>query len=637
MDYDINPGIIGTKDDTGVESRLGWDDLSDSVLELIFLHATRDPPGQEPDQDQLRVQEDKDRERGGAPSRRAVMLVQGLAGVNRRFREIVFNGSLWSASDLSSILGFRFGFKPERLSVFSKMDLSKVHFSGSKFCFPHSSITQYTLLQICSLFDIMGPYIKELDLVGSDRLWNRSDMAAFSGSSGVEKVRAILERCPSLSSLTLGIMLLTFQSCFALMRSRSLRGLQLKLRSGSVEDMAQSMSTISTLWPNLKELLIDISHRDFKGKGDACEVPLPSQMPLSALVYQGRQYGVLRNVGSLLLQKSLVILDLSACTGFSEIVLTDDDHLEKVSLRECKGLWRAVFRNCSRLQSISSVSNSDCTDFRVEKCAVLQSLINFHGQACDAQISIIRKCPLLEDLNVRHCSLQSDDIANLPKLRNVCLSFINFVGNTLLTLDVDNLEKVHLSYLHGLVRTVFRNCSRLKSVYCWFSYDCTEWLVENCPLLRDFHINGGSSPICTMQTCPSLEDLALDRCSIEPVDIAKLPKLKKLTLAGVRDRSVVRAFRRSLKSINGLEWVPERHSDIIALRNPDIAEHSPPPVPRPRASVPKVYVLDKDDSDHRVYGKCGTRDSRPSGPVVDRYVWYDRWWNESLDETLDDE
>jgi len=548
---DMSRGTRDNTPDSGVNFRAGVDDLPDSILELIFLYTTRD-------------EDDESSERVGGPSQRAIMLVQGLANVNRRFRRIVFNGSLWSASDLSSVLQIKASLKFKRdefhwrllLTVLSRLDLSKVKFTGSKFRFPLDFLSPYPFERTCLLFDFVGPYIQELDLVGFD-------MASVTRSFNVLKAGVILERCPCLSSLTLG-MLQKFQCYFSLMKSFPLRELQLKLHSA--EDMATSMSTISTLWPNLQELLIDISHRDIWEYD--FEIPLSSQLPLAALVFNGgpdsdersssfpKKPRVLRNIESLLLKKSLVTLDLSHCSGFPEIVLEDDDHLEKVRLHDCRGLWRIVFRNCRRLKSLSSSGNSDCTELCVETCPALQSLCII----CPPS----RNCPMIEHLNAARCPFQSDDIANLLNLTNLKLGGVTDLGSSLVlsktlvvlhltdctglpdifVVENELLREVKLQDCEGSLRTEFRNCTHLRSLIFTGKYSKRPELhLENCPLIE------------TLDAC---------RCSIDSDDIAKLQNLEKMTLMDVQKLDVSELLTkmapapRLLKlSIHGIVNLPE--------------------------------------------------------------------------------
>mmetsp|Transcript_40569 Transcript_40569/g.67814 ORF Transcript_40569/g.67814 Transcript_40569/m.67814 type:complete len:195 (-) Transcript_40569:1366-1950(-) len=180
----------------GCEWQVGVTDLPDSVLEQILLCATGD-------------------------SETAVILVCRLAGVSRRFRRIVFSGALWPASDLSELLSS----KEEMIYVLFRMDLSKVTFAGSMFSVPDKTVTEFSLQHILSLFDIVGPYMRELR-VGPWREFD--DEGAFSASNVIENVGVILQRYPSVSGLEIA-MLLRLQSLSDVLASLPLMCLRLRL------------------------------------------------------------------------------------------------------------------------------------------------------------------------------------------------------------------------------------------------------------------------------------------------------------------------------------------------------------------------------------------------------------------------
>jgi len=558
VDQYINRGTRDDVPDTGVNRQVRVHDLPDSVLELILLHVALDV---------------------GKRMRRVGILVRRLACVNRHFRRIVFYGPLWSASDLSTM----FKVKPELLmSVLPKMDLSKVNFTGSKFCFPLKSSVEYPLQKICSLFDILGPFVRDLDLVGSDGFY----VLVFSAASGVERVGAILQRCKSLSSLTTGMHLL-FQRHYDLLASLDLQ--HLYLYTQTLEDMASSRSTISMLWPSNLQLGMTI---DLSGHAGVFEVPQIIQISLTALKIIGKSVELTRldSAGILLLTKTLVTLHVSNCTGFPVTSLVEDsDHLEKVSLQECEGLNRTVFKNCSRLQSLTFMFNKKCTELHVENCPSL-SMLYIRGDGKSHPSCTIRNCPSIKNLDAAYCSIESDGINRIQKLSTLTLHDMHIVGsltfgnNSLTVLDLtkctvvsvivlsgaDHLEKVRLQDCVGLQRTVFKNCIRLQSLSSKQYKGCPELLVENCPSLQSLD----SNVITSIINCPSIVSLNVTSVFMKSEDIIKLENLQKLTLLRQHNagglifiKSLVELHLFNCPAIPEIVIVDHDHLEVVSIHH----------------------------------------------------------------------
>mmetsp|Transcript_34442 Transcript_34442/g.55730 ORF Transcript_34442/g.55730 Transcript_34442/m.55730 type:complete len:577 (+) Transcript_34442:356-2086(+) len=507
---------------TGADFLFGVDNLPDSVLELIFLHATSvvvstEVPPVYPHLSGVDESGVDEHDR-----RKAVILIQQLGGVSRRFRRIVFKGSLWSASVLSSVLQIK---QELCTSVLSQLDLSKVNFTESKFWFPLCSMSEYPLQYICSLFDKVGPHIQKLSLVGSEK--------DLFKSSGIKKVGVILERCQYLSSLETG-MLLCLRTHFAVMGSLPLR--EFRLIVATVEDMALLMSTLSTLWPNLKELTMDMS-----GRNAFFEVWLPTQLSLDTLVLTGHRWcgafssphTVLHNLDRLLIGRTLVRLDLSDCTGFAEIDVVDDDHLQNIHIGVSEGLKRAVFRNCMRLQSLE-ISCMDAKELHVENCPKLLSVDIWSSDDDDHLIWTLRNCPLIESISAPACDTnQFEEIIKLQNLKTLKMTSVRTAG----LLRLASAPRIlHLDvYLSGNF--------------------VAEKLSLNFPSLQDLSLRG-RFPLYLDLQCPALQHLDISGKS------EKVQKIKTLDLSVCHRLKKVSISPHSMNRVS-LEWVAD-----LLKRNP---------------------------------------------------------------------
>jgi len=464
--------------------------LPDTVLEFIFRHSVRSECDKPVTPSRKYVPSDEVEDRDELSSVKPLLI---LSHVNKRFRKIVFDGTLWSSLEVLELTDSKTRLSEDiAISILRRLDLSKVDFARScPFSFEDDRRND--------VLKMIGPYIQCLCL---DR-----DVSPLELCRSVRRLRLSVEHLPFHCLVTS----LPLQSLVAVFPAPM--------------DPVELVDSIASSWPNLAKLTLF-----------CLKVSLPSTPKTGPLLgLTSLKTLDLSNTrlshSWLTFPSTLVTLLLSYCRipNDNKVVLANLAFLETVEIINCVAAnpgdestmqFAIQISHCTVLRNVHLDSTKDAADLYVEECPSLLSLFvrsyfAFNWGQCFGK-TVIKNCPSLEYLHL-DCCLNLKDTISLNHIKELLLTspLVTIEGYLHLPPPVvhEPVVSLHFPLLEKLVWQMER-CPHTLSLDCpsleAFTVKSYPWIEIEVPELQ--------LQVLNLSACSKLESL-----SIDPICIKKVP------------------------------------------------------------------------------------------------------------------